>query len=98
MKAKNLDIHQIAANRLAVLGCDHLPVPVRERIVKDFISDAERKLNRLARRQITIPRIAKIFTASMQPQEGVLEGGRHATPSNEMGTAHDASGGMRQDP
>jgi hypothetical protein len=98
MKAKRLDIHLLCQSRLTSLGCENLPLPVRQRIISDFVADAERKLGRLARRQITIPRIAKIFTASMQPQEGVLEGGQQAPPSNEMGSANDASSRMSQNP
>ena len=61
MNAKLLDIKQIALGRLKALACENLPIPVRERIVADFVTDAERKLDRLARRQITIPKIAKIM-------------------------------------
>jgi len=98
MSLKHLPVQRIAEQRLVSLGCENLPNPVRERIVGDFVADVEKKLNRLARRQITIPKIAKIFTASMQSQEGVLEGGRHASPSNEMGSANDASSRMSQNP
>jgi hypothetical protein len=98
MRIKQLDIRHIAARRLTALACENLPIPVRERIVNDFVIDAEKKLNRLARRQITIPRIAKIFTASMQPQEGANEGGVQPPPLFEMGHADEASGESRHGP
>jgi hypothetical protein len=96
MRLKHLDLHQIAITRLASLGCENLPPQVRERIIKDFTTDAERKLQRLVKRQVTVPKIAKIFTASMQPQEGAFEGGVQPPPLNQSGLRNDAIGDMSQ--
>jgi hypothetical protein len=55
-------LKQIALSRLTALGCEMLPPAVSKLVVSSFVERAEQRLTRLARREITVPKIAKLFT------------------------------------
>jgi hypothetical protein len=92
---KDAILRTIAISRLSDLGCEQLPPSVLDLIIEGFVKRAEHQLKRLSKRELTIPKIAKLFAHGLSP-EGVLEGGPKGAPSNEMRPANDAFSSMRQ--
>ncbi len=83
-------LKQLALSRLGDIGCEKLPPGVVNLVVSSFVQRAEQRLNRLARREITIPKIAKLFTQGLS-KEGAFEGGVQPPPLNQSGLRNDAT-------
>ena len=88
-------IKQLALSRLADIGCGKLPPGVVNLVVGSFVQRAEQRLSRFAQREITVPKVAKLFTQGLN-KEGAFEGGVQPPPLNQSGLRNDAVGDMSQ--
>ena len=63
----------IVNSRLTQLGCDKLPLPVRDAILANFSEFAESQCQKHAKRKITIPAVAKHLTEFLKENGGCDE-------------------------
>lgn len=66
-----MKLETIAFKRLDNLGCERIPREVRERIAIDFERKVIVQLEKIAKRQITIPRVARAFVDVASKTNGV---------------------------
>jgi hypothetical protein len=85
-------LKQIALSRLTALGCEMLPPAVSKLVVSSFVERAEQRLTRLARREITVPKIAKLFTQGLAI-EGESKGETAVSHFGEAGPSNEVSHG-----
>lgn len=68
-----MKIESFVCQRLSDLGCEKLPREVRERIAMDFQEKVSVQLGRIAKRQITMPRVARAFVDVASKTHGVKD-------------------------
>jgi hypothetical protein len=85
MSKKSEYLREVAMSRLAEIGCEQLPPGVVVLIVSGFVERAELRLKRLARREVTVPKIAKLFAQGLATKgETTVSSFGEAGPSNEV--------------
>jgi hypothetical protein len=63
-------LKRLAQERLKDLGCDQLPNPVMALVVDGYCAKAQSRLKRLAKREITIPKIAVLLKQAFTTEKG----------------------------
>jgi hypothetical protein len=86
-------VHEVIEESLASLHADRLPKWVAERLANDFATKAKAKLAKLAKREITNKKIARLFAAGRGAEEG-SRGETEVSPPGEQGPAHEVSQGL----
>ena len=83
MKEAQLSLKSIALDRLAELGCDQLPLPVVSLVIDGYCARAQNRLKRLAKREITVPKVALLLKQAFP----IEKGSRGKTESFALGEA-----------
>jgi hypothetical protein len=79
---------------LARLDAERLPSWVTERLASDFTTKAESNLRRLAAREITNKKIARIFAAGGREGKEGSRGETAVSPPGEQGPANEVRQGL----
>ena len=93
MKEAPLSLKRLAQERLAELGCDQLPLPVVTLVVDGYCAKAQNRLKRLAKREITIPKVALLLKQAFTTEKG-SRGKAEGFASGEAGFTNE----VRQNP
>jgi len=87
-------VKEILRGSLERLNAERLPSWVTERLAKDFTTKAESKLRRLAAREITNKKIARIFAAGGREGKEGSRGETAVSPPGEQGPANEVRQGL----
>jgi hypothetical protein len=87
-------VKDIARESLAALQADRLPPWVVDRLTNDFLAKANARLRRLAAREITNKKIARIFAAGGRTGEEGSRGETAVSPPGEQGPANEVRQGL----
>ena len=93
MRENNI-LREILQDGLARLNAERLPAWVTARLANDFTVKAETKLRRLAAREITNKKIARIFAAGGREDEEGSRGETAVSPPGEQGPANEVRQGL----
>jgi hypothetical protein len=93
MKEASLSLKRLAQERLAELGCSQIPAPVINLVVDGYCAKAQNRLKRLAKREITVPKVALLLKQAFPIEKG-SKGKTEGLSFGEMGTANE----VRQNP
>lgn len=88
MKPDPLSLKRLARERLAELECTQLPAPVLNLVVDGYCAKAQNRLKRLAKREITIPKIALLLKQAFPIEKG-SKGKTEGLSFGEMGSANE---------
>jgi hypothetical protein len=84
---------EILRESLTQLGAERLPTWVVERLAADFTSKANVRLRKLAAREITNRKIARLFAAGRGAEEG-FRGETAVSPPDEQARANEVRQGL----
>ncbi len=90
MKEAPLSLKRIALDRLADLGCDQLPLPVVTLVVDGYCARAQNRLKRLAKRDITVPKLALLLKQAFPIEKG-SRGKTEGLSSGDAGFSNEVS-------
>jgi len=87
------NIRSILEETLTLLHADRLPEWVIARLASDFAVKANTRLRKLAAREVTNRKIARLFAAGRECEEG-SRGETRVSPLGEQGPANGVSQGL----
>ncbi len=93
MGEASLSLKRLAQERLAELGCSQILLPVMNLVVDGYCAKAQHRLKRLAKREITIPKVALLLKQAFPTEKG-SKGKTEGLSFGEMGTVNE----VRQNP